>query len=98
MLKIRSILELLIAAALGGGGAVSVDFILSMDGSLLHGFSALIDSATAYFMKPPLPLHFAAAALIAFSAVSIFYFRPLSRKGAFASGFAAIAILAIFIP
>jgi len=98
MLKIRPFLELFLIAAIGASGAVIVDFTLSTDGSLLHSAAGYIDAAAAFVAAPQIPFRAVAAVLVLLGACSVFYLRPLSRKGAFACGFAAIATLAIFTP
>ena len=98
MLKIHPFTELSLLAGIGGGLAVVIDFLVSRDGSFVRTVEANIDQFTTYIFPPFLPTLFAVVLVLLASALSIFYFRPLSRKGAIACGFGTVAGLAIFFP
>ena len=85
-------------AAIGAAIAVAADFAIAMDGSLVHGVAGYLDAATGRISPIPISFHFVSAGLVFLGALSVYYLRPLTRKGAFACGFAAIAMLAIFVP
>ncbi len=97
-MKLQETYTLMLFAAIGAAIGTVIDYYLSLDSSLLYGISELMDQVTTFIMSPPLPFYMAAAALVVLGSLSILYARPLTRKGAFTCGFAAIAILAIFIP
>ena len=89
----------LFAAALGGAGiAIILDCLLARDHALAvfaYNFALTIFD---YQETRPWGLGVVALGLAILGGLSIFYFRPLNAKGAFAGGFAAIAILGILIP
>ena len=89
---------MLFIAAIGAAIAVAVDFAISMDGSLVHGATGYLDAVASQLSSISISFHFVSASLVLFGALSVFYLRPLTRKGAFACGFAAIAMLSIFVP
>lgn len=97
-MKQHPFFEILIIAAMGAAVAVSIDFAISMDGSLVHGATGYLDDVANQLSSIPISFHFVSASLVLFGALSVYYLRPLTRKGAFACGFAAIAMLAIFVP
>ncbi len=98
MLKFRSFFEIYLIAAVGACAAIIVDFALSAEGSLLFGAAQYAAAAAAYVSAPQIPLYAIAVLLIFLGASSVFYLRPLSRKGALVCGFAVIATLAILVP
>ena len=98
MSKFKIILEVFVVAEFGAIVAVLIDFFVSLDGSLLHSISQIIDAVFGFVLLPRIPIILAAAVLIIFAGLLALYFRPLTRKGAFISGFGAIAMIAIFIP
>ncbi len=98
MLKIRPFTELFLLSGVGAAIAVAVDFLVSADGSLLHNLAGVIDIWVVRFTPEWAAMRIAIAALVITGASSVFYFKPLSRKGAFASGFGTVAALAIFLP
>ena len=96
-IKNRPTFQLLGASAAGAALALFIDLIISIHGSVMHGVSVLLraDPGGSLLGVTQAILGFI---LIIVGAASIFYFKPLNRKAAFACGFAAIAILALFIP
>lgn len=92
--RVRIVLRYFVLAFSGALVAVFTDFFASSDGSLLYHVSNLTTRIT-----PDLPVLFPSAlGLAIIGGSSIFYFRPLTDKGAWASGFATIGVFAIFAP
>lgn len=98
MIRLRPFFELFILSGFGAAIAVAIDFVVSGNGSLLSGLATLLDMYLAQYLPGQTTVKIAALVLILFGACSTFYFRPLSAKGAFAGGFAILAVLAIFVP
>ena len=98
MIKFDPFLEILLAAAIGAGSATFIDATLAADGSMVLGLSSMFSLLTGAVNGQLAPIWLAGTGLVALAALSVLYFRPLSRKGGFACGFAAVAILALFIP
>ncbi len=80
-------------AGAGGSLALFIDAFRQKEASLLQHVAERSDLWTVSGQAAAIIL--SAALLIAFSALSIFYLRPLSRKGALASGFMAMAVVAL---
>ena len=93
-----SMAELFIVAALGAGSAILIDTAAAVDRPLVYSFASLFEKAASVATLPPVVFYAIASALVFGGAFSIFNFRPLNRRGAFACGFASIAIIAIFLP
>lgn len=85
--------------ATGVAGAISAALIeagLSPGSALLGRIADLATGAAAFSRPGALALAFAILGVLAIGAQA--YVRPLSRKAAFASGFCAVAVLALFAP
>ncbi len=93
MPKIPYIAERALIAGTGGSLALFIDALRLKDASLLQHVAERSDLSSASGHAGAIAL--SAAALIALSAVSVFYLKPLSRKGALASGFMAMAVVAL---
>lgn len=98
MLKARLLIEIYLLAGLGAALALFVDFLIASDGSVLHNFSAVVDPFVVRIVPVWASLYLSALSLILLGTISVLYFKPLSLKGSFASGFSAIAVIAIFLP
>lgn len=85
--------------AFGAAGAVTAALVeagLSPATALLRQIADLAETAGLMSGLPALGLALAILAGVALAAVA--YARPLSRKAAFATGFCAIAVLALLAP
>ena len=84
-------------AALGlssAGGifaALATDFSQKGENSALYKINEWVVAAGRNFGAGDMPLWGVALGLVGFGAVSIFYFQPLTRLGAFARGFGLLA-------
>ena len=96
-LKIHPFGELALAGGLGAAAAISADLATSVDASLLHGFVQSIFGGMG-LKAASVDLGYGSVFLMALGALSVLYFRPLSRKGAFFCGFSVIAAIAVVFP
>ena len=97
MTKLRPVTEIFALAAIGASLALLVDFLISKDASLVTSLSQHVDLVAVKFDVSPIPIEVIAGALVILGALSVHYLRPLTRKGALAAGFTAIAIISIFV-
>lgn len=98
MQRLNPFVELIVIAAAGALTAILIDFTVANDGSLLRSISQYLNIAANRISSAQIPLYVIAGVLALIGASSAFYLRPLTRKGAFACGFVAIATLAILVP
>ena len=89
--RIVDLLSLGVASAAGIFAALATDFSQKGEASALYKINEWVVAAGRNFGLGDLPLWSVAAGLIGFGAVSIFYFQPLTRAGAFARGFGLLA-------
>ena len=94
----KPIVEIFGWAGVGAGLAIAIDYAVSRDASLLFSVTQYVDRLLSAAGPYTLSLRLAFFILLGIGASSIFYFRPLSRKGAFGGGFGAIGALAILLP
>lgn len=80
-----------VASAAGILAALATDFSQKGENSALYKINEWVVTAGRGVGVGDVPLWGVAAGLIVFGAVSIFYFQPLTRIGAFARGFGLLA-------
>ena len=91
-------MELHLAALLGALSASFVDTTLERDQAVSRFIFNCLDWLMVSVFNLNAMLGTGTLVLLLIGACSVFYFRPLNIRGAFAGGFAAIAVLSIFAP
>ncbi|MEO1242985.1 MAG: hypothetical protein AAFX54_13845 [Pseudomonadota bacterium] len=97
-MKLNPFHDLHAFGAAGAAAATFIELIASGEASLLIAVSGFFLWSLGLSDEPNLIVIAVFLILSLIGVGSIYYFRPLTRKGALASGFAAIAVLAIFVP
>lgn len=89
--RLNDLLSLGVASAAGIFAALATDFSQKGETSALYKINEWVVTAGRNFGLGDVPLWGVAVGLIGFGAISIFYFQPLTRIGAFARGFGLLA-------
>lgn len=98
MAKFHAFLYLALPSAAGAACAIAINTLLSQGAAFIFRAADLIDKLTRYDLEVWAAFGAAALILIALSITSLFYFRPLGSKGAFACGFCTVAVLSMLAP
>ncbi|ADM08236.1 hypothetical protein PB2503_00777 [Parvularcula bermudensis HTCC2503] len=87
-----------IAAALGIAVATFIDMTQSNEASALFLFGEWVTRISNAVGLGPIPLYVVVLLLMLIGALSIFYFQPITFRGAFAQGFGALAAIMTIAP
>jgi hypothetical protein len=92
------ILGLGLAGAAGIVAALVTDYQQKGEASSLYTINQWVAAAGEVLGFPNVPLWMVVLGLIAAGAMSVFYFQPITRQGAFAQGFGLLAVLMTAVP
>jgi len=87
-----------LAGAAGIVAALVTDFQQSGEAAAIYTLNQWVVSLGSILGFGDIPLYLVALMVIAVGAVSIFYFQPITRQGAFAQGFGLLAVLMTAVP
>lgn len=87
--------ELLLVAALGSAAAAGVDVVIN---GAAAGIMKAAGALAAGGLAPGAALVLGAGLLAASGPASVFYFRPLTRRGAFSLAICATAVVSMLVP
>lgn len=95
---ISDIFGLGLAGSAGIIAALVTDYQQQGEASALFTINQWVVAASSILGLSAIPLWMVAVGLIVVGAVSIFYFQPITRQGAFAQGFGLLAVLMTAVP
>jgi hypothetical protein len=94
-MRISPFAEIFAVAALGAAGALGLDLLINGAGAGAMKAASLLSAAG---LARPAALFCGALAVGAPGPLSVFYFRPLTKRGAFTLAFGIVAIMAMLTP
>jgi hypothetical protein len=92
------ILGLAASGAFGVLAAIATDFQQRSDGSALYTINRWVVDIGEQFQLGDVPLWAVMAGLVALGALSVLYFQPTTRRGAFLQGYGILAALMMAAP